>query len=187
MTAEQAELPRAAIATSIQRERRRVGVSLTELARRAGVAKSTVSQLESGTGNPSLETLWALAVALGVPLSQLIDPPINPIQVIRAGTGPSMAAAQSEYVATLLAASPPGARRDLYRITAEPGRAQHSAPHAAGTAEHVYLASGRALVGPADAAVELSAGDFISYPGDGPHIFEALGGPADALLVSEQR
>ncbi len=96
MTAEQAELPRAAIATSVQRERHRVGVSLTELARRAGVAKSTVSQLESGTGNPSLETLWALAVALGVPLSQLIDPPTSPIQVIRAGTGPSMPAAQSE-------------------------------------------------------------------------------------------
>ena len=50
-------------------------LSLTELAKRAGIAKSTLSQLENGTGNPSLETLWALGTALGVPLSRLIDPP----------------------------------------------------------------------------------------------------------------
>lgn len=185
MTAEQ--LPRAAIAASIQRERRRVGISLTELARRAGVAKSTLSQLESGTGNPSLETMWALAVALGVPFSQLLDPPPSPVQVLRAGQGPAVAASEADYVATLLSASPPGVRRDLYRITADPGQARRSAPHAPGTIEHVYLAGGRALVGPADAAVELATGDFITYPGDEPHTFEALGAPTHAVLVSEQR
>lgn len=181
------QLPRAAIAASIRRERGRVGISLTELARRAGVAKSTLSQLESGTGNPSLETMWALAVALGIPFSQLIEPPASTIQVVRAGEGPSVAASEADYVATLLTASPPGVRRDLYRITAEPGQARESAPHARGTIEHVYLAGGRALVGPAEGSVELATGDFITYPGDEPHTFEALGGPAHALLVSEQR
>src|SRR6266853_6574259 len=63
------------IAASIRRERDRAGRSLTELARRAGIAKSTLSQLESGAGNPSVETLWGLGTALGVPLSRLIDPP----------------------------------------------------------------------------------------------------------------
>jgi transcriptional regulator with XRE-family HTH domain len=53
------------------------GLSLTELARRAGIAKSTLSQLESGAGNPSVETLWALAVALGVPFSRLVDLPAS--------------------------------------------------------------------------------------------------------------
>src|SRR5690242_11606233 len=57
--------PLAAIAAALRRERARAGLSLTELARRAGVAKSTLSQLESGLGNPSVETLWALGVALG--------------------------------------------------------------------------------------------------------------------------
>src|SRR5690606_27397827 len=56
--------PHAAIAAAVRRERERAGLSLTELARRAGVAKSTLSRLESGTANPSVETLWALGVAL---------------------------------------------------------------------------------------------------------------------------
>src|SRR5688500_11340444 len=45
--------PLATIAAALRRERDRVGISLTELARRAGIAKSTLSQLESGVGNPS--------------------------------------------------------------------------------------------------------------------------------------
>ena len=50
----------ALVSLSLRRERARTGLSLTELAKRAGIAKSTLSQLENGTGNPSLETLWAL-------------------------------------------------------------------------------------------------------------------------------
>ena len=60
----------ALVSMSLRRERARAALSLTELAKRAGIAKSTLSQLESGTGNPSLETLWALGTALGVPLSR---------------------------------------------------------------------------------------------------------------------
>src|ERR1700724_1704609 len=75
------------IAASLRREREHTGLSLTEVARRAGIAKSTLSQLESGTGNSSVETLWALGVALGVPFSQLVDPPAPQIRVIRAGEG----------------------------------------------------------------------------------------------------
>ncbi|MFC7640091.1 helix-turn-helix domain-containing protein [Streptosporangium lutulentum] len=59
----------ALIAASVRRERDRAGLSLTELAKRAGIAKSTLSQLESGVGNPSVETLWGLGAALGVPFS----------------------------------------------------------------------------------------------------------------------
>ncbi len=45
--------PISVIAKSLVRERLRTGLSLAEIARRAGIAKSTLSQLESGNGNPS--------------------------------------------------------------------------------------------------------------------------------------
>lgn len=44
--------PISVIAKSLVRERARTGLSLAEVARRAGIAKSTLSQLESGNGNP---------------------------------------------------------------------------------------------------------------------------------------
>ena len=177
--------PLEVIAASLRRERQRAGLSLTEVARRAGIAKSTLSQLESGTGNPSLETLWAICVALDAPFSRLLDPPRPPIQVIRAGEGPTVAAAEADYQATLLAACPPGARRDVYRIRAEPGHARASEPHMPGVVEHVMLSTGRALVGLTGEPVELGPGDYIRYPGDLAHVFEALEPGTLAVLLSE--
>src|ERR1700742_227022 len=104
--------PLAIIAAAIRRERDRAGISLSELAKQAGIAKSTLSQLESGTGNPSVETLWALGVALGVPFSRLVDPPRPTVVVIRSGEGPAIPSERANYTATLLAACPPGPRRD---------------------------------------------------------------------------
>src|SRR3974390_2031831 len=173
------------IAAALRRERARAGLSLTEVARRAGIAKSTLSQLESGTGNPSVETLWAICVALDAPFSRLLDPPRPQTQVIRADEGPTVAAAEADYLATLLAACPPGARRDVYRIQAEPGHARASEPHMPGVVEHVVLSTGRALVGLAGEPVELGPGDYIRYPGDIPHVFEALEPGTLAVLVAE--
>src|SRR5689334_3942299 len=93
--------PLATIAAALRRERERVGISLAELARRAGLAKSTLSQLEAGTGNPSIETLWSLGVALGVPFSNLVEPPVA-IRVIRAGEGQRLEADQADVLVKLL-------------------------------------------------------------------------------------
>jgi transcriptional regulator with XRE-family HTH domain len=173
------------IAASLRRERRRTGLSLTEVARRAGIAKSTLSQLESGAGNPSRETLWAICVALDAPFSRLLDPPRPQVLVIRADQGPTVSAAHADYQATLLAAGPPGARRDVYRIAAEPGHARVSEPHMPGVIEHVVLSSGRALAGVAGEPVELGPGDYICYPADVRHVFEARSPGTLAVLVSE--
>lgn len=173
------------IAASLRRERLRAELSLTEVARRAGIAKSTLSQLESGSGNPSLETLWALCLALEVPFSRLLDPPRPQTRVIRAAEGPAVFSAEADYRATLLAVGPAGVRRDIYRIAAEPGPRRASQPHLPGTVEHVLLGAGRALVGTAGELVELTPGDYIAYPADVPHVFEALAPATVATLISE--
>ncbi|SEN96874.1 helix-turn-helix domain-containing protein [Actinacidiphila rubida] len=177
--------PLAAIAASLQRERRRAGLSLAETARRAGIAKSTLSQLESATGNPSVETLWALSVTLDVPFAQLVDPPRPRVHVIRAGEGPTFSAEHSDYVATLLATCPPHALRDIYVVTAQPGLARESEPHMPGLVEHVVLSTGRAEVGLTEDPVELGPGDYVSYPGDVAHVFRALEPDTVAVLLSE--
>ena len=175
----------ALVSMSLRRERARAALSLTELARRAGIAKSTLSQLENGTGNPSLETLWALGTALGVPLSRLIDPPRSDIRVIRADEGVVMHAERDPYQAVMLASCPPGARRDIYRVSAAPGAAHRALAHTAGTAEHLILGAGRVLAGPEGEAVELGPGDYLRYPGDVPHLFHALEPDTVGIIVME--
>ncbi|SHL24961.1 transcriptional regulator, XRE family with cupin sensor [Pseudonocardia thermophila] len=177
--------PLETIAAAVRRERERLGLSLTELARRAGVAKSTLSQLEAGTGNPSVETLWALAVELGVPFSRLVDPPADPVQVIRAGEGYIVHSEQAPFAAVLLSTCPPGARRDLHILQAEPGGTRAAHAHIAGTTEHLIVITGRWLAGPEAEPVELNVGDYIRFRGDRPHRYEALEPGSTAVLVME--
>jgi transcriptional regulator with XRE-family HTH domain len=178
--------PLAIIAAALRRERERVSISIAELARRASVAKSTVSQLETGTGNPSVETLWALAVALDVPFSRLVEEPPTQVRVVRAGEGRRLQSDQADFVAKLLAAGTPHARRDLYVMELEPGKSRSAAAHIPGSVEHIVVGAGRIRTGPAGEVVELGPGDYVTFPGDVPHHYEALEN-SWAVLVMEHR
>lgn len=57
------------IGLSIKKMRKARGLSLREMASRAGITASFISQVENGRASPSVETLFSLAGALGVPVS----------------------------------------------------------------------------------------------------------------------
>ena len=61
------------IAANLHRLRAARRMSLATLAARADVAKATLANLEQGRGNPTIETLWSLALGLGVAFSDLLD------------------------------------------------------------------------------------------------------------------
>jgi transcriptional regulator with XRE-family HTH domain len=178
--------PKLMIAAALRRERERAGLSLTELARRAGIAKSTLSQLEAGTGNPSVETLWSLGVALGLPFSQLLAGPAPHVHVIRVGDGTRLRSEQADFVGTLLSAGNRHARRDVYLIELGEGAARDAQAHTPGSVEHVVVAAGRLRTGPGDAPVELGPGDYAAFAGDLPHRYESLAPGTWAVLVMEQ-
>ncbi|CAH1480069.1 anaerobic benzoate catabolism transcriptional regulator [Klebsiella quasipneumoniae] len=175
--------PISVIAKSLVRERARTGLSLAEVARRAGIAKSTLSQLESGNGNPSLETLWSLCVALDIPFARLLEPQVNKTQVIRRGEGTKVVAEQANYQAILLAACLPGARRDIYLLLTQPGADRISHPHPPPLGGTYYrdpgAGAGRADVGAGRARrgrlylLSGGSGACVSGPGAG------YAGPAD--------
>lgn len=175
------------LATALRRERERLGLSLTETAKRAGVGKSTLSQLENGNGNPSIETLWALATALNVQLSQLIAPAREPLSVIRMGEGTTLPSSAAEYSATLLSACPPGARRDVYQIRMEPGSPREAQPHPPGTVEHLIVCAGSLTLTADGETVELHPGDYARHAGDVPHVYSTTEAGTVMLTIVESQ
>jgi hypothetical protein len=75
----------------------------------------------------------------------LLEPQQPTTQVIRRGEG-RKCCRQANYEAILLAACPPGARRDVYLLL-QPGADRISQPHPPGSVEHIIVTQGRALVG----------------------------------------
>jgi transcriptional regulator with XRE-family HTH domain len=173
----------AVVGARIRARRQAEGVSLAELGRRSGVARATLTELEAGTGNPTLETLYALANALGVPLSDLITEPPSPVRVVRAGEGPFVrgTALEGRLVERVRLA---GGVLELFSLRMLAGRTHRSGPHPAGTREHLLVHAGRARVGPVGAPAELGPGDLVVFDATEPHEYAALGDdPADATLL----
>lgn len=176
---------RTAFARLLKARRLDKGLSINELARLAGIAKSNLARMESGDGNPSLETLWALSAALEVNVRDLIDPEPGGMRLLRAGQSFDAEAEAAEFGVRLLSTCPVGATRDIYRAVFQPGNAKVSEPHAAGTIEHVILVSGLAKVGPADTPETLLPGDYLSFSGSQRHMYEALKPDTTAIIIME--
>lgn len=146
--------------------------------------RRTLAQLEGGEANPTVDTLYALANALGVPLAELLAPADDEpgVHVVRAGSGPGVPGGATE--AELLERfDRPGLFGELYAIRFVAGAARHSQPHPLGVVEHLHLHAGQVRVGPEEAPVELGPGDYARYDGSVPHIYAALGGEASGTLM----
>ncbi len=66
------------VATQLQAERERQGMSMTVLGKRAGLSQQSVSYIERGLRIPNLDTLFRIADALGVELSAVIAKATKP-------------------------------------------------------------------------------------------------------------
>lgn len=62
---------------TLSRLRKERNLTQEELARKAGITKNTIGNLEKGHGQPRMGTAAAIAAALDVPLSELIGD--NPV------------------------------------------------------------------------------------------------------------
>lgn len=66
------------IGDRLRAARQATGISLRELARRANVSASLVSQIETGRLRPSVATLYTITGALGIPVADLLEAPTPP-------------------------------------------------------------------------------------------------------------
>lgn len=150
------------------------GLSLGDLAREAGLSKSILARIEADGGNPSVETLWRLSLALGVPLGSLLGEEEGPrVRPLPARAGEPMAA-DSGMTGWLLHSEGRGRRAELFDLDFPRALDHQGSPHLPGTEELVLCVRGRMRVGPVDEEQELGAGDAVLFAGDVPHRYEAL-------------
>ncbi len=175
----------AVVADNLRRHRGRARLSLSELAAAAGVAKSTLSHIEAGRANPSMETLWSVATALGLPFAELVSPHAPEVRVLRAGEGVRVDSAGAPFLVRLLAATGRRGPSEVYAIACEPGAARRADPHPPGVREHLLVTAGRMEAGPLDAPAVLGPGDLATFAADVPHAYRALEGGTAAVLVMD--
>lgn len=167
-------------------------MTLSALAEQAGVAKSTVSLLERGQGNPSMDTLWSLAEALGVPFASLFhdEDPSNDVTVVRGNDTSVIAvdekgqAAEGLVVRHLLTRTG-GALIEIYTLTLAAGAVRKARAHPPGLFEHLTIVEGTLEVSTDSFTEVLGEGDLISFRADRPHCYRSIDGRARYVSIHE--
>jgi transcriptional regulator with XRE-family HTH domain len=157
-----------------------------QLAEKAGLTPSMVSQIESGRLTPSLHTLGKLAGALGTPIGSLFEPaPNGRLHVTRTGEYPVMsfdgnperwqvlgAGLFQGKIRAVVSALPPrsrGIKTDKVRL-------------APGQMKLFYVLEGRVALHYNGETHELEAGDSAYLDGGTPHAWDNPGGKAARAL-----
>lgn len=164
------------IGQTIRSLREESGLSLAEVASRAGLSKSALSKIEKAQVSSPISTLLAVAGALNVHLSRFFtEPESKPRFVVtRAGKAPviSRGGSQYGYSYRALAAEMPDKIGEPFLLTVRPGDKRGVFRHDG--QEFIFILSGRMRMRLAEDEVVLEEGDALYFDPSLEHTCEAL-------------
>jgi transcriptional regulator with XRE-family HTH domain len=160
----------------IRRMRKSQNLTLANLAEKAHVSLSFLSQVERGMINPSINSLRRIALALGTPLSHFFDESVSRNgPVVRKGERKVLVNRDSQLVYQLLSSDP------NYRIEFLMSRLEIGATSADVLMSHrgdeaALVLHGECMIELGENRYDLKEGDSIYITEDTPHRFTNTGG-----------
>ena len=157
------------IADEVRRQRHRRNWTLDAAAPRLGISRRLLAQIESGTANPSLSTLLAIAAGFDIALTDLLSEDAKPSIATQAAKSdaPVLWASDLGSEARLLVGS---GSLELWEWTMQPSDERRSGAHRATSREALLVTEGAITVGvgPTDTAT-VSAGQSAAFHADDEH------------------
>jgi transcriptional regulator with XRE-family HTH domain len=183
-------LPTSQIGERLRLQREKLGISGRELARRIGVSPSLISAIELDRVMPSVQTLWALASALGLTMGDIFHGPETAVRerpepvetpetraVINLGSGvrwERLTQCRDPHIEFLYVVY------DVGGASCDPDTTMRH-----GGSEYGYVISGRLGVRIDFDEYELGPGHSISYHASSPHrLWNAGDEPVHAIWVA---
>ncbi|HZZ91197.1 MAG TPA: helix-turn-helix domain-containing protein [Usitatibacter sp.] len=152
------------------------------LAKAADVPRSTIANLESGDGNPSLTVLVKVARALETSIDELTASPRAKVRRWAAADLGSHARGRGVTTRDLVPEPVPDEVMELMEFA--PGAVMAGTPHLPGTREYFSCLEGEVTIFVAGERYELAAGDVLGFPGNVAHSYRHTGAAGRALGVS---
>ncbi|WP_176968989.1 helix-turn-helix domain-containing protein [Amycolatopsis xylanica] len=173
------------LAVNLRAARSARGLSLSELSRRSGIGKATLSQLESGGGNPTIETVFSLSRVLEVAISDLLDRRAGGAFTVVRGADVEVLRGEGVDLRQLRRIEAGDGVFELYDQVVRGDAAQRSQGHVG--IEHTIVQTGRLQVEVAGRTVEVGPGDYVAFDAREPHCYTALEAPVHSVLLLQYR
>lgn len=174
--------PHKSFGSAVRVRRAELGITLEQLAQASGVSTGSLSRLERGALNPSLQSAVAIATALGNDVSELIDS-TPALSVLRHDEGQVYVDPDTGIHRKLLARPTAGIEVIHYTLPGHTTTAEF-APHRAKTTETFHILGGTiSIISDGVELVRLSTGDTAHTPGDHYHRIENSEDEEATLLI----
>jgi XRE family transcriptional regulator, regulator of sulfur utilization len=162
---------------------RRQGGSFEKLAAFSGLGKKTLGAVALGNIVPTVQLLWKIANALGVPFGSLVSAGGRPgMFVLRNAQKRTISSSDGGFTSRPL--FPHDSKRlvEFYELTVAPRHTAYSDAHAPGTIESLVVVRGQIEIAAGkEPAQRLEEGDAMVFDGDVPHKYRNLGS-SEALI-----
>jgi len=170
------------VGRKIRERRLRRGLVIEELARKTGLSKAYISQIETGKASPSLSTAEKLAQALDVPLTYLFLEDAFACQVIRKAERQCVSFGAPDKLVYILSA--PKRHLELLLVEIPAGYTAGGRTHSHEGEECHWVLKGRITAVQGERRFELGEGDSFHWDGSIPHRIENHGARPAKLLVA---
>ena len=150
-------------------------LTIASLARQVGISAAAISQIESGTVQPSVTTLRKLAAALGVPVFRFFLPAdAAAASLVRRGERKTLGLARTGARYELLTPSLQG-RLELMEITMDPGQASAPERISHPGEECLVIIKGHGVLELGDDIIDMRTGDAATFQASLPHRLRNVG------------
>jgi transcriptional regulator with XRE-family HTH domain len=155
--------------TTLRALREQRALTIASLARQVGISAAAISQIESGTVQPSVTTLRKLAAALGVPVFRFFLPAdAAAASLVRRGERKTLGLARTGARYELLTPSLQG-RLEVMEITMDPGQASAPERISHPGEECLVIIKGDGVLELGDDIIDMRTGDAATFQASLPH------------------
>jgi transcriptional regulator with XRE-family HTH domain len=164
------------VGRNLRKLRTQRGLSLERLAKGSGVSRAMLGQIELGQSAPTINVLWKIARALGIPFSALITSSGGGgTKLMRAAQAKRLSSHDGTFMSRALFPFDEPRRVEFYELKLAPGSHEDADPHPPGTVENLIVTQGALEIDRAGEKSTLGAGDAILFEADVAHVYRNPG------------
>jgi len=164
------------VGANLRRLRMKHGLSLERLAKASGVSRAMLGQIELGQSTPTINILWKIATALGVPYSALLGQRQGGgMAVLRAEAAKVLTSHDGRFSSRALFPFDEPRRVEFYELRLAPHAEENAEAHAPGTTENLVVTKGSVEIEVEGRTESLAPGDAMVFEADVPHRYRNSG------------
>ncbi|WP_437620733.1 helix-turn-helix domain-containing protein [Sorangium sp. So ce1151] len=162
----------AVVGENLRRLRTRRGLSLERLSKASGVSRAMLGQIELGRSAPTINIVWKIARALGVPFSALIsNRSAGGPMLLRGDRAKRLTSHDGKFTSRALFPFDTPRTVEFYELHLAPLGIENADPHPPGTTENIVVSQGTVEISVDGQRFLLATGDALVFQADVPHVY----------------